>query len=435
MPDYTAIFEVLGAYARAFAQLENLADRNLELEESGETFRSLDRLREQFLAVVNDSPAERDCAEAVQLFAEAARTARGWSVQLAGSLESCLRGFVAAELGARGLGAREVAQRLARAMFADGESVEANAVTLGSVAAGAENAGDAQCYAVIATVDQGENEVDDERARTQAVAVECLRDSAHHRLAVGQEEFRVTPEFGPPVSLRVIPVTSGDFPDARNAILDGAFEGHDGADFDHWAVNAGGGVFSRDTGVKLFGTGSLKLTGNGATAGDLRQDLAARDPALASGAWFGFGAWVRLASHSAGSVTLDLLLDGVAAGTLTVDGGTPTGQWLHKGNLVYLPRATFANKVVVRVRCSADFDGVVNVDGVSLAPATEIPHAGLRLCVFQGAQAPQALPIADRFDLATSSDDAGAFQTFARDRMGVALPSDDPATIDDGLAS
>lgn len=434
MPDYTSIFEVLGVYARAFTQLANLADRNLELEESGETFRSLDRLREQFLDVLNDSPAERDCAEAVALLAEAARTARGWSVQLRAQLDACLRGFVAAELGARGLGAREVAQRLAQAMFADGESVEACAVALGAVEARPENAGDAQCYASIRTVDQGENEVDDERARSQAVAIECIRDAAHHRLAPGHEEFRVTPEFGPPVSLRVIPVTSGDFPDARNAVLDGAFESHDGADFDHWAVNAGGGVFSRDTGVKLFGTGSLKLTGNGATAGDLRQDMAARDPALASGAWFGFGAWVRVASHSAGSVTLDLLLDGVAAGALTVDGGTPTGQWLHKGELVYLPRATFANKVVVRVRCSGDFDGVVNVDGVSLAPATEVPHAGLGLCLFAGAQAPQALPIADRFDLATTSDDAGAFQAFARDQLGLALPSDDPATIDDELA-
>src|SRR5688572_28276483 len=51
MPDYTAIFEVLGQYARAFTQLDNLAERNLTITAGGETFRSLDKLREEFVDV------------------------------------------------------------------------------------------------------------------------------------------------------------------------------------------------------------------------------------------------------------------------------------------------------------------------------------------------------------------------------------------------
>ncbi|MBE7492726.1 MAG: hypothetical protein HS108_13360 [Planctomycetes bacterium] len=435
MPDYVAIFEVLGAYARAFAQFENLADRNLELADSGGTFRSLDRLRQQFLHVLNDSPAERDCADAVNLLADAARAVRGWSVQLGASLDACLRGFVAAELGARGLGAAEAARELARAMHADGESVVANAVSLGPVTPGAHNAGDAVLYATLLNVDGAELVVSDQRARTQKISVVCTRDAARQGLAPGHEEFRVTPEFGPPVNLRVIPVTGGDFPDTRNVILDGAFESHDGG-FTHWAVAAGGPVFSRDTGVRLFGTGSLKLAGDGATAGELRQDLAARDPAPVAGAWYGLGVWARVQNVTAGTVHVDLLLDGEPSDVaLEINDATPADMWRHLGALVYLPRATFPGKVIVRVRCSADFDGVVNLDGLSLAPVVEVPHAGLRLCVFQGARAPHSVPIADRFDLSTTSDDAGAFASFARDRLGVALPVDDPASLDDTMAS
>jgi hypothetical protein len=187
--------------------------------------------------------------------------------------------------------------------------------------------------------------------------------------------------------------------------------------------------------TKLFGGGSLKIDGDGATAGDLRQDLAGRDPPLESGRMFALGAWFRVVAHTAGSVTIDLLVNGVGSTLeLTVDGSTPTGQWLHKGGFEYLPRASFPNQVKVRIACSADFDGVVLIDGVSLAPAAEVSHAGVRVAVFEGALAPQALPVADRYTIDTSSDDESAFQTFARDQLGVALPSDASPTISDTLA-
>lgn len=434
MPNYTSLFEILGVYARAFTQLDNLAGRNLLISESGEVFRSLDRLRQEFIDVLNDSGLERDRLDAVTILADAARNVRGIGAQLQQSLEAFVREGAAAELGLRGAAVAEVLAELKRAMLADEESVEANAVAITGVQAGDANAGDAPCYASITTTDAEENLVPDERARTQNVLLECTRDAAHHRVPAGQEEFRIAPENGPALATRVIPVTAGDFADARNAIMDGAFESHSGV-FAHWPVQSGGGLFSRDTGVKLFGGGALKITGDGVTSGEIRQDMLARDPAIASGRFWALGAWVRASGITAGSVTIDLLVDGApSALALVIDDSTPDAQWLHKGGIEYLPRASFPNKVIVRIRASADFDGVVNIDGVSLAPATEVPHAGLRVAVFQGTQAPQASPIADRYVIATTSDDAGAFQTFMRDKLGIALPSDDPATIDDDLA-
>jgi hypothetical protein len=60
MPDYTSLFEIFGVYARAFTQFKNLALRNLTFSAGGETFRSLDKLREEFVNVLNDAPLERD---------------------------------------------------------------------------------------------------------------------------------------------------------------------------------------------------------------------------------------------------------------------------------------------------------------------------------------------------------------------------------------
>jgi hypothetical protein len=435
MPDYTAIFEVLGQYARAFTQLDNLAERNLTISAGGETFRSLDKLREEFVDVLNDGASERDRLDAVAILADAARVARGWSSQLAGSLDAWITNALATELDAEGASRAEVLRELQRAMLNDAESVAANAVSLGSVDDDISNAGEAACYVSKQTVDAAEDLVDDERIRDQRIAIECVRDNAHHRVPVGQEEFRIRPEVGAAAATRVIPVTYGAITNGRNVVTDGAFEDEDAGVFDHWAVQSGGSVFSRETTTRLFGGGCLKITGDPATAGDLRQDLVDRDPPLDSGRLFALGAWVRVVSHTAGSVTIDVLVDGAGSTlALTVDGSTPAGQWLHKGGIEYLPRASFPNKVKVRIRCSAMFNGVVLIDGVSLASATEAPHAGVRIAIFEGAAAPQALPVADRYTIDTSSDESSAFQVFARDSLGIALPSSGSPTISDSLA-
>lgn len=428
MPDYESIFETLGVFARAFASIENFAERDLAVTENGQTIRSLDQLRSQFVAILNDSSAERDALSAVAVLSDAARAAQEWQVALGLALDDWLRGPLALELAARGATRDEVVRQLVRAMHADGESVARNEVSIDAIEPGG-NAGDTALHVSADTVDAAESVITDQRVRTQRIALECTRDHPRHRVTVGQEEFRLRPEYGPALNLRVIPVTYGDVPDARNTVADGAFED---AGLAHWSVEAGLSAVSRDTALKRFGAASLRIAGDGATAVDVRQDLAQRDPALPAGAFLALGAWVYVTGHTAGSVVIDLLLDSQPSQLqLVIDGDTPTGQWLHLGGFAYAPRASFANKVIVRIACAATFDGAVNLDGVSLAPAVEAPHAGLRVALFEGALAAQA---GDRFSIDTSSDDAGAFQVFARGRLGVALPAADTPTIDDQLA-
>lgn len=434
MPDYTALFEVLGQYARTFALLRNLADRDLAVAEGGETFRSLDRLRKEFITVLNGQGSERDRLDAVQVLADAARLARGWAAQMQASLDAWVREGVAAELSLSG-STHEVLRALASAMVADGESIARNTVSLGAPQAAATNAGSTACYVAAQAADPAETVVSDERAQTQLITVHCVRDSAHHRLPKGQEEFRIAPEHGAAVAARVIPVTVGAFDDTRNAVRDGAFSDYASGAFTHWETGSGAGAISQETSNRLFGAGCLKLTGNGATAAELTQDLAERDPALPTGRFWALGAWVYVSSLSAGTVTVDVLVDGAPwTPALTIDGSTPTGQWLHLGGIGYVPRAAFPNLLKVRVRCSSTFNGVVLVNGAALAPTVEVPHAGLQLALFEGALAPQALPVADRFTIAATSNDAGAFQCFFRDRLGLAMPSAASPTIADSLA-
>mgnify|MGYP000849749671 FL=1 len=435
MPDFNALFEVFGVFARAFTQFENLARRGLLFSGSDETFRSLDRLREEFIAVLNDSPPERDMLEALSLFHEAARGVEGWSARLQGHLEAWIRGPLAAELGMRGAQPQAVLAALACAMDAAGETVKRCGVSVSSVTAAPQNAGNARCYAALMAVDPSESVQANERARTQSIAVECIKDAVLHRVAEGSEEFRVTPEHGATLPLWVIPVTVGGVADRRNVIIDGAFADYDSGSFTHWEALSGAAILSQDTSQFLFGSGTLKVSGNGATAAELIQNLAQRVPPLAVGRVWALGTWAYVSSCNTGSVTVDLLVDGSPSSLcLTINGSTPAGQWLHLGGFEYLPRQAHPGKVKVRVRCSSDFSGVVLLDGVSLAPAAEIPHAGLQVALFQGSRPPLCTPLADRFEIRTLSDDAGAFQRMFRDRLQTAMPSSDSPTVNDSLA-
>lgn len=435
MIDYTSIFEVLGVFARAFTQIDNNANRNLTFTGSGDTFRSLDNLREDFLDVLNDSVSERDALTAVQVLTDAKDLLLASDQRLGDALNRWIQTGLAEALGTGETSVAGVLRALQRAMHDDSESVSENAVTVSGVSAHAENVTDSRLYVTNQTIDAGEAEIDDERARNQTIHVECVRDHATHNTPEGEEEFVITPEVGPRATLRSIPVTQSVQIHPRNVITDATFQDETTGDFDHWTKHAGGSVFTRDIAAKRFHDASLKVTGDGATAGELRQDLVDRSPVMASGRHWALGAWVYVTSHTAGSVTVDLLVDGVASSlALVVDGSTATGQWLHLAGFEYLSRETYPNRVFARVRCSSDFDGVVNVDGICLAPATVIPHAGVQAALFQGATLPHAGAIPDRFSFSTTNDEAGTFQTFARERLSVALPSDSTSTINDSLA-
>ncbi|MEE9310814.1 MAG: hypothetical protein V3V10_00250 [Planctomycetota bacterium] len=430
MPDYTTIFEVLGQYARAFKTLDNLANRDLKVTSGGETIRSVDKLKREFLDVLNDSASERAALQPVEILSDASRTIDTWRQQLQGALDHWIISNLAEELGFDGADKQKILLELRRQMLSDSKTVKVNSVTLDSVTTASTNVGNAVLLAGIKTVDAADTVLENELVFDGTIDLRCIQDAVHDRLPEGHELFRSS--VG---DLRIVPVTVGDFTDARNVITDGAFDKVSGSDFAYWTKISGGSVVSLETTDVQFGTGALKVVGDATTALDLQQDLKDRDPSLPSGQFYGLGAWVKVNSYTAGSVTIDLLVDGVASGeSLTVDGSTTTGSWLHLAVMTYLPRNVYPNKVKVRVRCSSTFNGTVLIDGVTLAPTTKLRKSGINAILFQGVDAPQSQPVADRYGVDTSSDDLGSFQTFLRNELAVAMPSAASPTVSETLA-
>lgn len=430
MPDYTSIFEVLGQYARAFKTINNLAQRDLKVGSGDDVIRSLDKLKREFLDVLNDSPLERSALQPLEIISDAVRMTSAWKQQLEGALEYWIVNNMAPELGITGAAKTVVLLELRRQMNADAKSVNANIVALDSVTASASNVGNAALLASIKTVNDSETVVDNELVKDSVIELRCVQDAVHDRLPEGHELFRSV--FG---DLRVIPVTIGDFVDSRNVIADGSFDKLSAADFTYWTKVSGGSVASQETSDIQFGVGALKIVGDASTALDLQQDLKDRDPALPAGQFYGFGLWIKVSTYTAGSVTIDLLIDGVeSTESLVLDGSTTTGQWLHEAVMIYLPRTVYPNKVKARIRCSSTFNGTILIDGVTLAPATKLGASGIQGVLFQGKEAPQSSPLADGYVIDTSSDDAGSFQVFIRDELQVALPSSGSPTFSDTLA-
>lgn len=430
MPDYITIFEVLGQYARAFRTLENLANRDLKITSGGETIRSLDKLKREFLDVLNDSTSERAALQPVEILSDATRSIDAWKQQLHGALDHWITNNLAEELGFASTDKQKILLELRRQMLSDSKTIEVNSVALDSVSTASTNVGNATLLAGIKTVDDAETVLDNELISNATIDLRCVQDAVHDRLPEGHELFRSTAG-----DLRIVPVTIGDFTDARNVITDGAFDKISGSDFAYWTKVSGGSVAAQETSDVQFGTGALKITGDAATALDLQQDLKDRDPSLPSGQFYGLGAWIKVSSHTAGSVTIDLLIDGVASSeTLTIDGSTATGSWLHMAVMTYLPRSVYPNKVKVRVRCSGTFDDTVLIDGLTLAPATKLGKSGINAILFQGVVPPQSQPVADRYGVDTSSDDAGSFQTFLRNELAVVMPSSASPTVSETLA-
>ncbi|MCF6228232.1 MAG: hypothetical protein L3J82_06150 [Planctomycetes bacterium] len=430
MPDYITIFEVLGQYARAFGTLENLANRDLKITSGGETIRSLDKLQREFIDVLNDSASERAALQPVEILSDASRAVEAWKQQLHGALDRWITKNLAEELGFVSTDKQKILLELRRQMLSDSKTVKVNSVALNSVSAASTNVGNAALLAGIKTVNDSETILNNELISDATIDLRCVQDAVHDRLPEGHELFRSTAG-----DLRIVPVTIGDFTDARNVITDGAFDKISGSDFAHWAKISGGSVASQETSDVQFGTGALKITGDAATALDLQQDLKARDPSLPSGQFYGLGAWIKVSTYSAGSVTIDLLIDGVASTEiLTIDASIATGSWLHVAVMTYLARSVYPNKVKVRIRCSSTFNGTVLIDGLTLAPATKLGKSGINAILFQGVVAPQSRPVADRYGVDTSSDDAGSFQTFLRDELAVIMPSSASPTVSETLA-
>ena len=432
---YATMFEAAGKFVKLVNFMDMLSDGPLEFTNTPGTYKftSLDQFRQEFATVLNQGDAERDGLRVFQALSDFISQARGFRARALSHLDELVRQGFAEELGMQGSSARNVLLRLRSQMTQDSESVQANTVSVGSVSDDGSNAGTGSVFVFEDTTLPDGSIVDDEMIATQDIEMVCTYDAPHDGRDSGDEEFTLVSETAQAVQVPVIAATGpeGDAND-RNLLMDGSFESHDGADFEHWEVAAGAALFSQEDSTVYVGDASLEVTSAGGTAGQLEQDLS--DAELMPGEFYAIAANVHVDSLSAGSITIRLEGDGYSStAELTIDGGTGTGTWLKLCALELVPKPIPENMALV-VEVDSAFAGTVFIDNVALARPTPIPALGIRVAVFQGDEDFVAGSLPDAFSFSLTSSDTGVFQTFLRDNYRMVLPSSGSPTIADTYA-
>jgi hypothetical protein len=447
MPLPTNIFPALGAFARAHHQLRRLAHDDANLAESGTHARTLENLAARFTALLNGSPTERAALASVERLRALAASADSTRDQLAAVCAAWLAGPVAAALAESGIAGAapssaspsDVLAALSRAMTATGDSVAANTLSLTTPSPGASNSGDGACYATLLTPGAADTALDSQLTRTQTIALTVVADAPHDGVSPGHESWRVRGTPTDPLSagisaiIETIPVTTGPDEDPRNLVIDGCFTlpGTGGAPFTKHAAS-GAAVFTRATSGGRFVASALRVSGTG--AGTLTQTITARSTRPAGGEVCAVALSAKLTSISGGTVTIRVSLNGTPlAETVVLNSSTATAAWLHRCAFLMLPRLGPADTLTVQIVTDSAFVGDLLIDGLSLAAADPV-GGGLSMALFQGPRPFSRLPNPDRFTLATSSDDTGAFACFLRDVFAAQLPVSDTPTIDEALA-
>ncbi|MCD4656235.1 MAG: hypothetical protein K8S87_01705 [Planctomycetes bacterium] len=351
------------------------------------------------------------------------------------NFESYLASVWAPELGLNSQNAHEILLAMQAFMAEDSASVQKNTVSVGTVTADAENAGDGSAIVFGKTAIIGDV-VDDERIRTQDARITCNLDSAHNNRQSGNEQFVLNSEYDSPAVIPVIAATEGDTSDAfvRNRLMDGGFESYD-ADFEYWDVVSGASVFSQETSTVFRGESALKIDDDGVTAAELEQDLTQLSPALKSSEFYVLAANVYVSSITAGSVKLRLEGDSyISDAEIELNSGTDTGSWLKAADLELLPKS-IPDNLAFKIVVSADFNGTVYLDNLGLAEPQNIKEFGAQIALFQGDKDFVAGKLPDFFDFSITSNDAGVFQTFFRKYYSIVMPSAASPTISDDYAT
>lgn len=432
MPNYTSIFTRLGAFARIYRQCRLLENDALEVTESGTTLRTPLDLAANVRAAF-EGANETQALAAIPQLTRLGAAAKGTWQAVKPVCDGWLSGALATELNAP-RDANSVLAGLARAMLVDEESIAASEVELTAPLADTANTGDGMMAATLLVVLPGADApTSSQLARTQTIEATCVADHALDGTAEGREAWILRAASGEAATAETIPVTTGDTEDPRNLVIDGSFTAHASGDFTHW-IATGAEVFAQETSDTRFNGKALRIESKADGAATLTQVLSERSSATPGGGMLALGAFIKATGVTAGSVTVRVTVNGTPrTGTIVIDNVTPAAAWLHRSTWVHMPRIASSDTVLLEVVVSADFDGVVLVDGLSMA-APDVGPDGVSVAIFQGVRAFSRAPFPDRFVIACDNDEAGAFAGFLRDVYGVELPSSDTPTVDDGLA-
>ena len=380
---YADMFEAAGKFVKLVNSLTMLAEQDEEFTNAGgdKKFTSIDRFRSEFATKLNQSVGERESLQILSTLDGMRDYIISARNEVLANFESYLAAVWAPELGLNSQNAPEILLAMQVKMADDSATVMENAVSVGTVAADAENAGDGSAFVFGKTEIAGEI-VDDERIVSQDARLTCNLDAAHNNRQSGNEQFVLNSEQGSPAIIPVIASTEGDTSDAfvRNRLMDGGFESYD-AGFEYWEVVSGASVFSQETSTVFRGDGALKIDGDGMTAAEMKQELTQLSPVLKSAEFYVLAANIYVSSITAGSVKLRLEGDSYTSDAeIELNSGSNTGSWLKVADLELLPKS-LPDNLSFKIVVSSDFNGIVYLDNLALAePANRAVSRRQGLC-------------------------------------------------------
>jgi hypothetical protein len=345
---------------------------------------------------------------------------------------------VQAELGLQSAALQAVLEAVDRQMRAEGESVKANTVTVGAVAAPSYPANRGDGWAFVTDILDGATPpsrgmpawryYDGLRTElcvaSETVTLECTAGSGDG-VSAGGESWRVDGEADHG-ELDWRAEGSGQGPSFRTAdsaglIAGGSLSSVSGTAPSGWTLELGNSsTCAADAAVPFGASPSLKVSGEAL----FYQALPAS--ALTGRRRYFVGVSLRAASALPGAtVRLGVRGDDYSfSPALTVAGASLTPSWQHFGGWVTTPPSIPAG-----FQLAFRLEGTSSAQPVWAANARFAPavyHGGVGLAVVAG-ESPWAR--GDRLAFTLANDDAGKFQTFARQHWRRQLPSVHPGDI------
>jgi hypothetical protein len=355
-----------------------------------------------------------------------------------------------------------VLSELIRQMNSDSESVNASAVTIGSVSANASNSGNGTILTtklLDGVTSPGSNArgtfaanpqyrgVDSELAvESETMTIEVATDSFQDGATEGGETFNwngkkagVVNGFGAEGSGAIGTIT-GAHSTSGNLLTNGDFEEITSNAPDDWTIDngtAGTHILQETAGANVYhGDSSIRFVGDGSQAAiGISQAFGASD--VTANKLYCVTVRIKAdASISAGDLTIQFSGTGYTAGSsekISIAAASLPTSWSLQSFFVLMPA-----EIPADFKLAIDWSGTptdtknLYIDDLSFSAVNY--GGGVGVVAVRGSD---PFIKGDRFTFSVANDEAGVFQKFFRQAFGVQLPSDDSGseTIDDSLAT
>jgi hypothetical protein len=336
-------------------------------------------------------------------------------------------------------------------MVTDGQSVQKNNVTIGTVTATGGNTGNGNIIispimdgvtapARFAVAQRGYNGLATELAIPETMLITCTNDSFSGNVTAGNEAFQITGPLGQTNTWGVGSEGTGQGPtfntiQASSLLQNASFTTFAGGVPTGWTLTGPAADCAQDQTTSVLGGSSVKLTGDG-TAATLALSQAVTRGQLTPLKRYLVGGYYKASAVATSSQMLTINFSGsgyspASSEQVQIAGNAWSTSWVFVSFWINLPK-TLPTPWTLNLSLTGTVPNGTSVwfDSFGMAAATY--ENGLAFAATTG-----STPFAkgDSFSSVIGNDFGGVFQVAARRLWGVQLPSSASPTIPNSLAT